>query len=37
MKAHDGFLAKRRKNPYGEVWEGPEVGRYERFMEFENF
>ncbi|KAF8420202.1 hypothetical protein EV426DRAFT_537856 [Tirmania nivea] len=37
MKAHDGFLAKKRKNPYGEMWEGPEVGRYERFMEFENF
>lgn len=37
MKAHDGFLAKKRKNPYGEMWEGFEVGRYERFMEFENF
>jgi len=35
MKAQDGFLEKKRKNPYGEMWAGPLIPPYEVFVEFQ--
>ena len=33
-RAHDGFFAGRRRNAYGEVWQGPEVMPYYLWPEF---
>jgi len=35
QRAQDGFFRGERTNPYGERWEGPEVGAYERWPEFD--
>lgn len=33
MKAQDGFFARKRRNPYGEMWAGPEVTPYKTYPE----
>ncbi|KAF8458201.1 hypothetical protein BDZ91DRAFT_666065 [Kalaharituber pfeilii] len=35
MRAQDGFFKGKRKNVYGEMWEGPEIPAYETWPEYQ--
>ncbi|TGZ84449.1 hypothetical protein EX30DRAFT_301208 [Ascodesmis nigricans] len=35
QRAHDGFFAGERSNPYGEKWTGPKIATYQRWPEFD--